>query len=346
MKRNRSNPSDQTLRHAGECVTPKSPAAASDTFDSIVKRYLRCQKARLSPGSYIRDERILALNAAPFFGKGTKISAIRRSDVQRYIDARSSVVSPASVTKEFYLLKRLFSFAVEWNVISASPMQNVKAPPVHQGKLRHLQPKEMQAVLRSCPEWLQPIVSFALATGLRRGEILGLRWRDVHLETGRIVLPDKENSQERIVPINDLAQEALSSVRAKRPRPTKHVFVGKSVTPLNVSQAFLRACKAAKVSDFSFNDLRYTAAKWMIQHGENAQTISHFLRHTDPRTAARYFQQLDSPHSLVDAVKLIDSALAESESPSSQKQENRAKPAPRSGRSPQKSSSSGDNLLN
>jgi integrase len=318
---------------------------ASDTFGSVLQRYLNGQKSRLSAGSYIREERILELNMVPFFGRDTKMSVIRQSDVHRYLDTRKSEVSAASVTKEFYLLKRIFAFAVGRKVICTSPAHNVKAPPLPQGKLRSIQPKELQAVLKSCPEWLQPIVSFALATGMRRGDILELRWQDVHLETGRIVL--KKTRQTRIVPINELAREALAVVRRKRSRPAEHVFVGESVTPLNVSQAFLRACKAAKISDFSFNDLRYTAAKWMMQHGENVQTISHFLGHTDPRTAARYFQQLDSPHSLVDAVKLIDSALAELDSSSSQEQENRAKPTPRSGRSSlHKNSGAADKLLN
>jgi integrase len=346
MKRNRSTPPDQTPGLAGGRVTPKSRSVALDTFGCVVKRYLRRQKALLSPGSYIRDKRILAVNVAPFFGKDTKMSAIRQSDVHRYIDTRSCVVSPASVTKEFYLLKRLFALAVEWKVISRSPARNVKVPPLHEGKLRYLQPRELQSVLQSCPEWLRPIVSFALATGMRRGDILGLRWRDVHLETGRIVLKLK-TGQIRILPINDLAQEALASVLRKRSRPTELVFVGKSVTPLNVSQAFLRACKATTILDFSFNDLRYTAAKWMMLHGENVQTISHFLGHTDPRTAARYFQQLDSPHSLADAVKLIDSTLAESESPSSQKHENRPKSTHRNGQSfPAQNSIASDKLLN
>jgi integrase len=347
MKRIRSTPSDQTLGLAGGHVTPKSRSVALDTFECAVKRYLRRQKALLSPGSYIRDERILAVTMAAFFGKGTKLSAIRQADVSRYIDTRSSVVSSESVKKEFYLLKRLFAFSVGWKFISKNPAQNVKMPPVPEGKLRYLQPWEVQSVLQSCPGWLRPIVRFALATGMRRGDILGLRWRDVHLETGRIVLKQNTASQMHILPINDLAQEALTSVRRKTSKPSEHVFVGKSITPQNVSQAFLRACKAANILDFSFNDLRYTAAKWMMLHGENVQTISHFLGHTDPRTTARYFQQLDSPHSLADAVKLIDSALAESESPSSQKHKNIPKAAPRNGTIiPAQTTSVSDKLLN
>jgi len=81
------------------------------------------------------------------------------------------------------------------------------------------------------------------------------------------------------------------------------------MTPENVSLAFLRACRSVNISDFRFDDLRHTAASWMRMKGADIHTVALILGHKDLRMAARY-QHL-SPAFLSDAVKLLDSAYAE-----------------------------------
>ena len=83
------------------------------------------------------------------------------------------------------------------------------------------------------------------------------------------------------------------------------------MSPENVSLAFLRACRAAKISDFRFHDLRRTAASWMRMKGADIHTVALILGHKDLRMAARY-QHL-SPAFLSDAVKLLDGAYSESQ---------------------------------
>jgi integrase len=145
---------------------------------------------------------------------------------------------------------------------------------------------------------------------MRRGEILGLRWLDVDLRGGRIMLPQTKNGEGRIVYLNNLAQQALSAVPREKALLTDRVFVGGSVTPENVSLAFLRACRAVKVLDFRFHDLRHTAASWMRMQGADIHTVALILGHKDLRMAARY-QHL-SPAFLSDAVKLLDTSFGES----------------------------------
>jgi integrase len=88
------------------------------------------------------------------------------------------------------------------------------------------------------------------------------------------------------------------------------IFTAESVTPENVSLAFLRACRAVNIPDFRFRDLRHTAASWMRMKGADIHTVALILGHKDLRMAARY-QHL-SPAFLSDAVKLLDGAYAES----------------------------------
>jgi integrase len=245
----------------------------------------------------------------PFFGT-VKLAEVRRADVQKYVTQRSGEVSPGSIVKELNVLKHLLALAVEWELIPANPAHGVKPPRVPAGRVRYLQPTELRTVLEACPEWLRPIAGLAVATGMRRGEVLGLRWLDIDFKGGRIMLPQTKNGDGRIVYLNTLAQQALAVVPQGKAKPTDRVFDGEPMRPENVSLAFLRACRSVNVSDFRFHDLRHTAASWMRMKGADIHTVALILGHKDLRMAARY-QHL-SPAFLSDAVKLLDGAYAES----------------------------------
>ena len=282
---------------------------SAESLETVSKRFLRHQKARLTPQAYTREDGILAAHLRPFFGDQTKLAAIRRADVQKYITHRSGEVSPASIVKELNVLKHLLGLAVEWELIPANPAHGVKGPRLPAGRVRYLQPTELRAVLGACPEWLRPIAGLAVATGMRRGEILGLRWLDLDVKGGRICLPQTKNGEGRIIYLNKLAQQALAVVPREEAKPTDCIFSGESITPENVSLAFLRACRAVNISDFCFHDLRHTAASWMRMRGADIHTVALILGHKDLRMAARY-QHL-SPAFLSDAVMLLDGAFAE-----------------------------------
>jgi integrase len=284
---------------------------SAETFLAVSKRFLKHQKARLTLAAYVREDGIMETHLRPYFVDNTKLAAIRRVDVQKYVTHRSGEVSPASITKELNVLKHLLSLAVEWELIPTNPAHGVKSPKAPAGRVRYLQPGELRAVLQACPEWLRPIAGLAVSTGMRRGEVLGLRWLDVDSKGGRIMLPQTKNGEGRIVYLNTLAQQAIAAVPRGESKPTDQIFNSEQMSPENVSLAFLRACRAANISDFRFHDLRHTAASWMRMNGADIHTVALILGHKDLRMAARY-QHL-SPAFLSDAVKLLDAAYAKTD---------------------------------
>ena len=80
------------------------------------------------------------------------------------------------------------------------------------------------SLLEACPEWLRPIAGLAVATGMRRGEILGLRWLDMDFEGGRIMLPQTKNGDGRIVYLNTLAQQALAVCATGKSQANRSCF--------------------------------------------------------------------------------------------------------------------------
>ena len=124
---------------------------SAESLEAVSKRFLKHQKARLTPAAYKREDGILEAHLRPFFGDKTKLAAIRRADVQKYITHRSGEVSPASIVKELNVLKHLLGLAVEWELIGANPAHGVKSPKVAPGRVRYLQPTRTAGRAQSLP---------------------------------------------------------------------------------------------------------------------------------------------------------------------------------------------------
>jgi integrase len=166
------------------------------TLEQIVPEYLRHQKARLVPKGYERCSGIVEKHLKGAFGP-KRLAAIRRGDVEQYVTERRMSVSAASAQKELNTLKHLFGWAVGKRYIHANPAQKLRASdrPIA-GRLRYLQHTEMPALLAYCPLWLQPIVLLLVATGMRRGELLALRWLDVYRAENKISCRSRRTGRE------------------------------------------------------------------------------------------------------------------------------------------------------
>jgi integrase len=207
------------------------------------------------------------------------------------------------VQKELNVLKHLLRLAVDWEIIPISPASSVKSPRVPAGRVWYLQPAELRLLLDAAPGWLRPIIALAACTGMRRSEILGLRWLDLDLANGRILLPQTKNGEGRIVYLNNAALSAIRSVPVTSATKTAGLVFGR-ISPEQVSVAFARLCRTLTIADFRFHDLRHTAASWLRMKGADIHTVAQLLGHKDLRMAARY-QHL-SPSFLADAVRRLD----------------------------------------
>ncbi len=275
-----------------------------DTFAEVAARFLTHQKARLTPKALERENLIVRQHLTPFLPG--RIAAVRKVDAQRYVTKRGTEVSAHTVQKELNILKHLLRLAVEWEIIPVNPTQGVKAPKVPAGRVRYLQPTELRVLLEACLEWLRPTVALAVSTGMRRGEILGLRWLDVDMAHHRVLLPQTKNGEGHIVYLNETALAVLRSLPfGAHTKPSDCLF--SDVTPEQVSTAFARACRKAGIEDFRFHDLRHTAASWMRMKGADIHTVAQLLGHKDLRMAARY-QHL-SPAFLAEAVQSLDAVF-------------------------------------
>lgn len=222
-------------------------------------------------------------------------------------------------------LSSAFSLAQkEWEWLSDNPVRKVGRFREHQGRDRFLSDGERQRLLLACAnsssQYLYPIVILALATGMRKGEITGLRWKDVDLQRGLIILHKTKNRQKRNVPLLGHAHEVISDLAKVRHLHTNLLFPGKpdktgETKPIDPRSAFERAMKEAGIEDFVFHGLRHCAASALAMGGASEREIMEVLGHKSTSMAQRYShlsethtrgvvarmnEQLFSPHAETD----------------------------------------------
>ncbi|HEX6087521.1 MAG TPA: tyrosine-type recombinase/integrase [Thermoanaerobaculia bacterium] len=144
---------------------------------------------------------------------------------------------------------------------------------------------------------LKPAFVVALETGLRKSDLLNLRWSQVDLAAGFIRLTMKKTKKWAVVPISQLCREALDECR-RRPVVSEFVFVteeGRQVADITLRRAFLRAKRIAKLTRrFRFHDLRHSAACTLASMGVSLQVIQKILGHTSIKMTERYVRVNDS----------------------------------------------------
>ncbi len=163
---------------------------------------------------------------------------------------------------------------------------------------------EENRLLNESIGYLRPIIFTALNTGMRRGEILGLKWSDIDLNTNMIIVnqTNSKSKKERKIPINSVLRNLLIELKLKSDE-NLYVFTDDVGNPIkSIRSAFGSAIKKAGVSDLKFHDLRHTAATRMVEAGANIVAISKILGHSDIKTTMRYAHPEDS---LIDALESL-----------------------------------------
>jgi len=252
-----------------------------DFADDFLNLYSKPNKK-----SWKSDEYNLT-NIIPFF-KGKNLYEITVEDIERFKAVRSrSKVGPATVNRNLATIKTLFNKAVEWGKIENSPAKNVKFLREPSGRLRYLEKEEIKKLLSNCSAHLKPIVTLALFTGMRRGEILGLKWQDVDFQRGIIYLLDTKNGAKREVFVNALVRKALVCTRKNPESP--YIFCAKNGRPYHdIRKSFWTALKKSGILNFRFHDLRHTFASQLVMAGVDINTVRELLGHKDIRMTLRY----------------------------------------------------------
>lgn len=200
---------------------------------------------------------------------------------------------PATVNRELCVLSKILSLAFDAELIESNPCRRVRKLRADSARTRYLSDDEEKALYDALEgqEWVKNIVTMAIHTGMRQGEIFGLTWFNVDLARGVINVRLTKNGKDRYVPINKTVREMLERL----PRSSEYVFPSPKTGGriVDVKNTFDKAKRDAKIADFRFHDLRHTAATRMADAGADAFTLASIFGWSDVRMALRYTHATD-----------------------------------------------------
>jgi len=229
-----------------------------------------------------------------FFG-GKYLFMITPHQVEEYKSKRikgelrvfKGKIKPATVNRELALLKHMFTMAIRWGKAEVNPVKKVKLFRENNQRLRYLEKEEAERLVRNCKGYLKRVVIIALNTGMRRGEILGLKWTDIDFRRGFMYLRDTKNGECREVPINDLVKQAL--IKQPRRSDSPYVFYNREGKAFqDLKKSFLVALRKSAIINFRFHDMRHTFASQLVMSGVDLNTVRELLGHKSIRMTIRY----------------------------------------------------------
>lgn len=235
---------------------------------------------------------------------------ITPSDVERYVAERLGAVSRQTVRHEINFLKRIFRRAIQDGAADRNPAAALTPVKVSNQRVRFLSVEEEDRLRKAVAKKHWSVIAFALHTGLRQGEQFGLRWEDVDFRNNVITIPRSKHGDTRRVPINKTARRIL----AKLPRVLRcrWVFAHKTGGKINAHnlyrRTFVPALAEAKISDFTWHDLRHTYASRLVMSGVDLRTVQELLGHKTQAMTVRYAHL--SPQHQHRAVEALDGFAA------------------------------------
>jgi integrase len=196
----------------------------------------------------------------------------------------------------------MFNLAMSWEKTEHNPVRGIKFFKENNIVERILKDEEINPLLLCCNTITRDVVIFALNTGMRRGEILNLKWDQVDLVTGCITVTKTKRGKQRKIPINEAVRHVLES----QSRGSVYVFHRNGKPAKSVRTAFEQSVKKADISHCRFHDLRHTFATRLVLGGVSLPVVKELLGHSTITTTMRYAHP--TPESKKSAVALLDKA--------------------------------------
>ena len=247
--------------------------------------------------------------------------------------------APATINRDLAALSSLFSRALEWGLVDAHPLGTVKQFQEPDGRVRWLSDEEEdrlraaldaredreRAARANANKWraarrygllpeidegvyvdhLKPMVLLSLNTGLRQGETFKLRWDAVDLDLGVLTVRGATAKSRKIrhVPLNEEALAALKQWRKQT--PGEFVFPGRDGAHVTeIKTAWGKLLEQAKLSDFTWHDMRHHFASRLVMSGVDLNTVRELLGHADLTMTIRY-AHLAPAHKALAVAKLM-----------------------------------------
>lgn len=297
-----------------------------------------CDGLDVRPSTARSYRMICEQHLTPSLGR-ISLARLGIADIERYlVSAGASGLSPRTVHHHHAVLRRALGDAERWGLVTRNAAKLVRGPRVPHVAVSPLTPEEAQQFLETTKgDRLHGLWSLALATGMRQGELLGLAWEDVDLESARVhvrlalqwidgkpeLVEPKTKSSRRSIPLSQLAVDALRRHKARQAKERLalgdrwqdrgFVFAASKGLPLQSSvvvHSFHHSLEAAGLRRVRFHDLRHTAATLMLLAGVPLRVVMEILGHSSISITANTYAHV-LPSLSVDAAERLARTLTQ-----------------------------------
>lgn len=283
--RQRAKDALHDVAHGSDPAGEKQADRRAETFGELADEYLTSH-AKLNKRSWKEDERILNHDLLPHW-RTRKAKGITRRDIwtvlKRIAEERGS---PIMANRTLALVRRIFNFAIEREILTASPCHKIKAPAAERERERVLGHDELRALwkaLLATPAWFQVVFKLYLFTAQRHREVLGMSRAELDLDSGWWTIPSSrtKNGLVHRVPLAPPALELLNDWMRSNP-DSPWVFPSPAREGAIVTlQKPVRLLREMTGIEFRVHDLRRTASTNMTSIGIRRKTVSRVLNHLE-----------------------------------------------------------------
>jgi integrase len=298
-------------------------------FTDLIRQWLNYVKPRLDKTTY--EGYIDNANAQifPYFDPmQLKLCDVRRGILQDYIDYLAENgrkdgtggLKGSAIRRHRVIINQALEWAIELDIIVGNQLSHVHLPKLTKAEIKYYNAEELNNMFTAIKsEPLFPLISIAFILGLRRSEVLGLKWCNIdfrhdniaicHTVTCRreLVTKDttKSKSSNRLLPLDDDIKALLYQLKreeehnqAIEPYYQVNDYVFKNIkgvllNPDFVSKSFSKILKKYNLPHISFHGLRHSCATLMKSNGEEIVNISNYLGHSSTAITAAYYLHTD-----------------------------------------------------
>ena len=319
-------------RRAGRDLAVQAPTL-SQWLDEWLREIKSSDGTR--PSTLRRYQEVIRTHLAPGLGR-IRVDRLAPRDVQRFLAGRRTTLAPASVVEIHGVRRVALGDAERMGLVTRNVARVVRPASLPRNERPVLTPQEARALLAEARgDRYEAVFILALGMGLRRGEVLGLRWEDIDLLSGRLhirralqrvqgslqLVETKSHRSSRALPIPKNVVPVLDRQRARQLRERLAagtawqeeglVFatsIGTPVEPRNVNRRFTQLRDRAGLSWLRLHDLRHACATFLLAEGVEPRTVMEILGHSTIRlTMDTYGHVL--PERLAAAAEAMDRAL-------------------------------------
>ncbi|MCK8823989.1 tyrosine-type recombinase/integrase [Fuchsiella alkaliacetigena] len=317
---------EMELKHKQEIIVDPNKYTIANL---LLEWYEDYAEIELSPTTYEGYKTIIDVHLIPSLG-ALKANELQGRHIKSYISKKRKTgradgvkggLSSTTLLQHYRVLSQALKYGRKWKIISHNPLEFVTPPSKRDTEIEALNKEQLHKLLNCAEGWIYDLIYFAVNTGMRRGEIMGLRWSDVEFENkivrvrqaliisqekGAIFKKPKSSSSIRGV---DITEDVIEILKNRKKQQNEYKLLlgsdyidnynlvfgknnGNKFYPKVASDRFNRVAKKAGLEQFTFHSLRHTHATLMLQAEVHPKVVQERLGHSDISTTLNTYSHV------------------------------------------------------